>query len=128
MLILPPSPPASGTTRSGDRRVRQRRTRAAGAAAPEDVAAEAAAEPQPVVRRMPPRSRGRRKTDHDPSDAPSEPARSRAGRPYAPLIAQLIATALGLEQTRARRRGAPEQASALYAAKPARPKRDRGEA
>jgi len=37
------------------------------------------------------------------------------GRPFAPLVAQLIANVLGLPQTRARRRAEPSHATRAYA-------------
>lgn len=132
MLTLPPPQPTSRTDRSGDRRVRNRRARSAEAHAEDGFAPEPALEadgPEPVLQRMKPRSRGRRKTDHEqPRAEASGPATSRAARPHAPLVAQLIATALGVEQTRVRRRGTLDQATALYGKKAERPKRSRGEA
>lgn len=43
-----------------------------------------------------------------------DPRRRASWAPHAPLVAQLIATALGLAQTRAKRRAAIEQALAAY--------------
>jgi hypothetical protein len=69
----------------------------------------------------------RRESDRDPAEeAPLRKAR--AGRPYAPLVAQVIATALGLAQTRARRRGTVAEAEALYRRPVATPKPPRGSA
>jgi len=52
--------------------------------------------------------------------------RSWAGRSYAPLVAQLIAGALGVGQTRVRRRAAVAEALAAYSWPRDRPKGDRG--
>lgn len=134
MLILPPpSPPVPEVERSRtDRRARTRRKRAIETDAehpptPEPAARMAADEP--VVERMKPRSRGRRKTDREEIGvSQADASTSRRSRPHAPLVAQLIATALGVEQTRVRRRGTVDEAAALYGRKPDRPKRSRGEA
>lgn len=44
----------------------------------------------------------------------SEGAMVERSRPYAPLVAQLIATSLGLDQTRRRRRASPTEAAKAY--------------
>lgn len=134
MLLLPPAAPASGPDRRvAARRAAERRKRVSGpsaefeAGAPEAMAASQSAEPEPddgAVRR---RRAGRRKTDRIEAEAPDVTGTARVQRPHAPLVAQLIATALDLEQTRVRRRGTLEQATELYRRKPPRPK-PRGEA
>lgn len=77
-----------------------------------DVGAAARPSPDPAAER---RSRkwGRRASDRAPDQIADEPP-ARRPRAHAPLVAQLIATALGFEQTRARRRGKVEEALALY--------------
>lgn len=133
MLLLPPAAPASGPDRRiAARRAGDRRKRVSGQAAefetiaPEAVAAAPAAEPEPDAGAARRRRGGRRKTDRIEVEEPSS-ASARVQRPHAPLVAQLIATALNLEQTRVRRRGTVEQATELYRRKPPRPK-PRGEA
>lgn len=128
MLSLPPT---NTISRSGDRRVRNRRRQdpdAAAAPAFDPGRIEEAAGPEPVLQRMKPRNPGRRKSDRVQAEAEEGPATTRAARPHAPLVAQLIATALNVEQTRARRRGTLEEATALYARKAEKYKRSRGEA
>jgi len=63
------------------------------------------------------------------SSTRSEPrggGRSWAGRSYAPLVAQLIAGALGFGQTRTRRRAAMADALAAYRKPRDKPKSDLG--
>ncbi|GLK57012.1 hypothetical protein JOD31_003044 [Methylopila capsulata] len=65
-------------------------------------------------------------TDRPDADLAAQAAadRERAGpaplgRPFAPLVAQLIAGVLGLPQTRARRRAEPSHATRAYGRRPA---------
>ncbi|WP_020179558.1 hypothetical protein [Methylopila sp. M107] len=138
MMILPPSQgPGRAERRAGDRRVadRARKAKAADASAPEadgifaagpddggEQGSEASGGPAFRARGRGP---GRRRTDRDQSGAT---ANRSAGKPHAPLVAQLIATALNLEQTRTKRRGSEQDAAALYARKAERVKPSRGEA
>lgn len=82
-----------------------------------------AAQAEPVERRERPASvkpvedrrkggRGRRREDQA-QEAAAVP--SRPGRPFAPLVAQLIATSIGAPQTRPRRRAAVQDAINAYA-------------
>ncbi len=136
MLILPPSSAAFET----ERRLRGRRAadRRMVAVSPPSVAAD----PDPIRRetadlepeaasgpRLKPRGRngGRPRSDRQSAGGDGPASRTR-WKPHAPLVAQLIATALNLEQTRARRRGSAEDAAALYARKPEKAKPTRGEA
>lgn len=121
MLLLPPSSiDAARDRRVGDRRAAARRkTAAEDSIAPETVA---------PIRQTRPRNGGRRKTDRDQVPPASAPPGSSAAKPHAPLIAQLIAGAMGLEQTRVRRRGSLDDAVKLYERKPERSKPPRGEA
>lgn len=129
MLMLPPIS-AGGKV---ERRVRARRMED-GRVPPEQP--KAAVDPIPATGpeaesdARSTRKWGRRASDRQPAqeqDAPGA-ATARAPRAYAPLVAQLIASALGLEQTRARRRGSVAEATELYRRKRERPRRSRGEA
>lgn len=60
-------------------------------------------------------------------DAPERP-RALAARPFAPLVAQLIATHIGVAQTRSKRRAAFSEAVATYRRPLDRPKRALGAA
>lgn len=51
------------------------------------------------------------------AEPPSKVAGVARSRPSAPFLAQMIATRLGLPQTRAKRRGSFGQAAALYVAR-----------
>ena len=123
MLLLPPD-----VKPTPDRRVRlRRRVDSAAAGQPVETArmeAESELTIDPPARRA---RRGRRATDQSKPDE-TPPSFARAPKPYAPLVAQLIATVLGMEQTRARRRGADADAAALYGRPIERPKRSRGDA
>lgn len=127
MMMLPPVGPGART----DRRNRTRRVsdrRADAASATPDVEAPFAVDPEPAAERRPPRRGGRRASDKA-QETQGEPAKfARAPRPYAPLVAQIIANVIGVEQTRIRRRASLAEAEALYAPKRERPKKPRGEA
>jgi hypothetical protein len=129
MLMLPPIPPSEAggrrNRRVGDRRTGGRRaTDRAEAVDPAAPAAEAREGRKPVRGR----GGGRRASDREQA-APADAAPfGRAPKPHAPLVAQLVATVLDVEQTRARRRGTLDEAVALYEQPPERPKRSRGEA
>lgn len=133
-------PPLEGAPRP-ERRVRERRVsdrrRAAKASGVDLPEPEGPAAPRFSAHPVEPidgaafrargRGAGRRKTDRDPL-AEAEPAIRSASKPHAPLVAQLIATALDLEQTRVKRRGSEKDAVALYSRKAERARRARGEA
>lgn len=93
---------------------------------PRRAADSAAAEP---ARAQTPRTEAAapspRATDPKPDASATAAARTGAApasdgalversRPYAPLVAQLIATGLGLDQTRRRRRASPTEAAKAY--------------
>lgn len=124
MLLLPPVVNSASERRVGPRR-RVDRTAAGQPAEPfRPEATKPEVTIDPPARRS---RRGRRATDQPTPDETTQ-SFARAPKPYAPLVAQLIATALGIEQTRARRRGADADAAALYARPRERPKRSRGDA
>lgn len=137
MVILPPPDgPIRPERRSRDRRVSDRRraskAKALDAAEPDGPGAPRFGESpvEPVAEaafRARGRGAGRRKTDRDPSAETDQPIRS-ASKPHAPLVAQLIATALDLEQTRVKRRGSEKDAAALYGRKATRARPPRGTA
>lgn len=117
MLLLPPAASAAQIDPRPARRVSDRRKRAAEAAGAAGAEEQARAYSVPPTEKAERRSRkwGRRASDAQSGSASGEDdASSRRPRAYAPLVAQLIATALGVEQTRARRRGKVEDALALY--------------
>jgi hypothetical protein len=128
MMMLPPITPATSGPRA-ERRVGARRaadrTEQPGAAVEEPGAApELGAESRARPRG---RANGRRASDREPEAAAAAPF-GRAPKPHAPLVAQLVATALDLEQTRSRRRASVNEAVALYGRRREKPKRSRGEA
>lgn len=128
------TPPMIGQPRI-ERRSRARRAgdRVAGAeevrsaSSTEGVEAAAAIAPEHDGMKRPPRRAGRRASDQS-ADGGASPKSARAPRPFAPLVAQIIANVMGLEQTRSRRRGSLADADALYRPKRERAKRSRGEA
>ncbi len=137
MVILPPAEgPVRPERRSRDRRVSDRR-RAAKATVSDVIEPEGAGAQRVDESPVEPaagaafqargRGAGRRKTDRDAS-AETEPPMRSASKPHAPLVAQLIATALDLEQTRVKRRGSEKDAAALYGRKATRARPPRGTA
>lgn len=102
--------------------------RPASGVGPEAVEAPFAADAEPETFRRPPRRGGRRASDGEKSAEAGPSKAARAPRPFAPLVAQIIANVMGLEQTRTRRRASIAEAEALYRPKRERPKRPRGEA
>lgn len=127
MMMLPPVGPGASTerrrrTRRATDRVAEPASREAGVEAPFGV------DPAPEVEARPSRRGGRRASDRAPEPEASPSKVARAPRPYAPLVAQIIANVLGVEQTRTRLRASLAEAEALYAQKRERPKRSRGEA
>ncbi|WP_128778941.1 hypothetical protein [Hansschlegelia zhihuaiae] len=128
MMMLPPiAPTISGERperRARARRVADRTQQTDAAVEQPDAAPGLQAEPRARFRG---RARGRRASDREPETASAAPFGC-APKPHAPLVAQLVATALGLEQTRSRRRGSIEEAVALYGRRREKPKRPRGEA
>lgn len=130
MMMLPPvggSPKVERRSRA--RRVNDRVEPTAAPDAPEAaVDAPFSPEPEREAVRRPPRKGGRRASDRA-QEAEAGPAKAaRAPKPFAPLVAQIIANVMGLEQTRVRRRGSLAEADALYRPKRERAKRSRGEA
>jgi hypothetical protein len=136
MVLPPPDGPARPERRARDRRVSDRRKSAKakgdpilepeGAGAPrfEEPLVEAVSGPAFRTRG---RGAGRRRSDRETGPDTSSETRF-VSKPHAPLVAQLIATALNLEQTRVKRRGSEKDAAALYAPKTERAKPSRGEA
>lgn len=134
MNLPPPDGPARPERRARDRRVPDRRktAKATGETVMGPEGAGAPRLPEPVVEPVPGfRSRGRgpgrRRTDREPGPETGAGPRP-VSKPHAPLIAQLIATELNLEQTRVKRRGSEKDAAALYTRKFERAKPSRGEA
>lgn len=126
MLLLPPASPATRTERrTADRRKADRGKRAAEAA--DARAFEPVAEAERGESASGRRWKGGRRATEKAPETPAASAPRRSNRPFAPLVAQLIATALGVEQTRKRRRGSVEEAAALYRDRPPAPK-PRGDA
>jgi hypothetical protein len=117
MLLLPP------VQRIGPPERPERRSKAE---APAESAAKV--EPPQPARRADDRDEERRSFCDDPREAPvNEPeAAPRRFRQHAPLVAQVIATALGFPQTRARRRASPADAIAAYRRPRMKPKTSRG--
>lgn len=126
MLMLPPIAKTDAPERRVGQRRRAERRAAAQAVNPAAEAFRPNAEAEPTVEPAGRKGRGRRAADRAAPDGPG--AFVRAPKSFAPLVAQLIATALGVEQTRIRRRGANEEATALYRRPRERPKRSRGDA
>ncbi|MFC3690926.1 hypothetical protein [Chenggangzhangella methanolivorans] len=130
MMMLPPVGPGE----RAERRRRARRasdrgadTAAAGSASEAGIEAPFPIEPDPIIDTRQSRRGGRRASDRAQGAEAEAPRFPQAPKPYAPLVAQLIAGVMGLEQTRARRRASLAEAEAAYRPKRERPKRSRGE-
>lgn len=130
MMMLPPvGGPPKVERRSRARRVNDRVEETAAPDAPEAaVEAPFAVDPEPETSGRPLRRGGRRASDKAGDAEPGPAKAARAPRPFAPLVAQIIANVMGLEQTRLRRRASLAEADALYRPKRERAKRPRGEA
>ncbi len=104
MLMLPPARPVGAANRAKPRPERPA-AEAGDPAGPDRVepVTPAAGAPDPAER-----------ASADERQAAAETPTARTARSYAPLVAQLIATTLGLPQTRSRRRAALAEAAAAY--------------